>query len=195
MGIRRLSTASISTGSKSSKFWDQSTALNSYESIATVTVGAGGASSIALSSIPSTYKHLQLRFSAINSSAAQSIVIRYNTDASSSYAKHATVGYGTGTQTAGYPNGSYFNLQGYVAGSTTPFPVVGIADVLDYTNTNKYKTTRVLSGWDGNGSGGEVGLVSGLWQSTSAISTITVFLESGGTIAQYSSFALYGIKG
>ena len=34
---------------------------NSYESIATVTVGSGGQSSIAFTSIPSTYKHLQLR--------------------------------------------------------------------------------------------------------------------------------------
>ena len=33
----------------------------SYESIATVTVGAGGSSSISFTSIPSTYKHLQIR--------------------------------------------------------------------------------------------------------------------------------------
>ena len=34
---------------------------NSFESIQTVTVGSGGQSSISFSSIPSTYKHLQLR--------------------------------------------------------------------------------------------------------------------------------------
>ena len=32
-----------------------------YDSIATVTVGAGGSASITFSSIPSTYKHLQIR--------------------------------------------------------------------------------------------------------------------------------------
>ena len=35
--------------------------LNSYESIATVTVGAGGTSTITFSSIPTGYTHLQIR--------------------------------------------------------------------------------------------------------------------------------------
>ena len=37
-----------------------------YDSIATVVVGSGGASSITFSSVPSTYKHLQIRFIARN---------------------------------------------------------------------------------------------------------------------------------
>ena len=35
--------------------------LSSYESIQTITVGSGGASTIVFSSIPSTYAHLQIR--------------------------------------------------------------------------------------------------------------------------------------
>ena len=65
-----------------------------------------------------------------------------------------------------------------------------IVDILDYANTNKYKTMRALDGFDANGSGYAV-LWSGNWRSTSAVSTITI---TGGTFAQYSSFALYGIK-
>lgn len=166
---------------------------NSYESIQTVTVGSGGQSSISFTSIPSTYKHLQVRFAAINGNA-QSTIMQFNGDTASNYAKHTLNGYGTGTQGAGYPNGGYFNLQGYVVAGSSPYPVVGIADILDYTNTNKYKTTRILSGFDANGSG-EINFNSGLWQSTSAISSIVIKLESGGTINQYSSFALYGVKG
>jgi hypothetical protein len=166
---------------------------SSYESIATVTVGSGGQSSISFNSIPSTYKHLQIRFASINN-AAQSIIMQFNGDTATNYAKHSLNGYGTGTQAAGYPNGNYFNLQGYAIAGSSPNPVVGIADVLDYTNTNKYKTTRILSGFDANGSG-EIDLNSGLWQSTSAVSSIVIKLESSGTINQYSSFALYGIKG
>jgi hypothetical protein len=67
----------------------------------------------------------------------------------------------------------------------------GIVDILDYANTNKYKTLRALAGVDFNGSG-RVGLTSGLWQSTSAINAITL---EGSSFVQYSSFALYGIKG
>ena len=46
---------------------------SSYESIATVSVGSGGQSSIVFSSIPSTYKHLQLRAIARTDYAAASI--------------------------------------------------------------------------------------------------------------------------
>jgi len=162
-----------------------------YDSLATVTLAAS-TTTVTFAGIPSGYKHLQMRFTAINASAAQSVIMRYNADSSSSYAKHAFVGYRTGTQAAGY-TGSYFNLQGYVAGSTTPYPVVGVVDVLDYASTSKNKTTRILSGWDGNSSG-EVGIVSGLYASTNSITSMTISLESGGSFAANSSFALYGVK-
>jgi hypothetical protein len=64
-------------------------------------------------------------------------------------------------------------------------------DILDYANTNKFKTTRTLEGYDANGSG-NVSLTSGLWQSTSAINSITI--TAVGTFNQYSQFALYGVK-
>jgi hypothetical protein len=69
-----------------------------------------------------------------------------------------------------------------------------IVDILDYTSTNKNKTIRCLCGFDANGSG-NLGLVSGLWRNSgSAITSLELFPQSG-VIAQYSSFALYGIKG
>ena len=48
-----------------------------YESIATVTVGAGGSSSVTFSSIPSTYQHLQIRYINTTSTAYQNLVIRF----------------------------------------------------------------------------------------------------------------------
>jgi hypothetical protein len=71
---------------------------------------------------------------------------------------------------------------------------VSIVDILDYANTNKYKTFRSLAGQDQNSSSGRIVFVSGLWQSTSAITTLDLNLESG-LWNQYSSVALYGIKG
>jgi hypothetical protein len=64
---------------------------------------------------------------------------------------------------------------------------------LDYTNTNKNKVYRTLGGFDANGSG-EQGLFSGLWMSTSAITSIDLITNSGSWTSS-SSFALYGIKG
>ena len=68
----------------------------------------------------------------------------------------------------------------------------GIIDILDYADTSKYKTVRTLFGYDANGSG-YIAFSSNLWQSTSAITSITMTPVNG--IAEYSSFALYGIKG
>jgi hypothetical protein len=75
---------------------------------------------------------------------------------------------------------------------------VGIVDIQDYESTTKYKTTRTLNGTDINGtiagSSGFVFVSSGLWMSTAAISSITI-TPDGNNFNQYSSFALYGIKG
>jgi hypothetical protein len=157
----------------------------SFESIATTTVGAGGSSTITFSSIPSTYTHLQLR--CFNLSGGSNI--RFNSDTGSNYARHYLWGDGA-TVTSG-ANTSQTSMAVMDYSGTSNIFTANIVDILDYTNTNKYKTVRTLSGTDTNGAG-SVLLYSGLWLSTSAINTITI---TGGTAAQYSSFALYGIKG
>jgi len=68
-----------------------------------------------------------------------------------------------------------------------------VIDILDYANTNKYKTSRNLAGYDNN-SGGRVSLNSGNWRNTNAITSITLTCRSDN-FQQYSQFALYGIKG
>ena len=155
---------------------------NSYESIATVTVGAGGVSSVTLSSIPSTYKHLQVRI--FTNSGGN---IRFNGDTTSSNYRYHSV-YGTGSAAAATTAANNAYSPADASGSTGW--TAEIVDILDYANTSKNKTTRSLGGWDNNGSG-TVWLSSNLWMSTAAINQI-VFT---GRFPQYSSFALYGIKG
>jgi hypothetical protein len=69
----------------------------------------------------------------------------------------------------------------------------GIIDILDYANTNKYKTIRTLFGVDGDSN--RIGLSSGSWQNTAAITSISLKDQNGGNFVQYTSVALYGIKG
>jgi hypothetical protein len=163
------------------------TSSNSYESIATVTVGGGGSSSISFSSIPSTYQHLQIRFLA--QGGAVGLNCQMN-GATSNYTSHFMYGDGS-TATAQGTTGEAFIPCGRTPTST--YFGAGVIDILDYQNTNKYKTLRSLAGNDQNGSG-SMWLFSGLYQSTTAISSLTLF-SSSGNLAQYSSFALYGIKG
>ena len=71
-----------------------------------------------------------------------------------------------------------------------------IIDLLDYKNTNKYKTIRILSGVETNSATGEkVGLQSALWMNTNAITQIDITSDSGGNWTTDTQFALYGIKG
>ena len=81
------------------------------------------------------------------------------------------------------------------ATSTTTSNVMAatIIDVLDYANVNKYKTIRSLSGVDANGSG-YIALMSGLYQQTTAISSIKLFPFYGPNWTSSSTFALYGVK-
>lgn len=164
----------------------------SYDSISTVTVGAGGTSSISFNSISQDYTHLQIRAITKNTSSSNFAAMRFNSDTGSNYSAHYIDGDGTSATVGGASNydRSYF---GYTSTSSqTNIFGVSIIDILDYKNTNKFKTVRVLTGVDANGSG-TVELSSSSWRSTSAITDINVFFSSNN-FAQYSQIALYGIK-
>lgn len=170
-----------------------------YESISTLTVGAGGASSLTFSSIPQTYTHLQIRGMSRSARSAGNdpIYMRFNSDTGNNYAWHQLEGAGGGS--AGQASNSSTNVAWLwiAADSVSPANVFGanITDILNYTNTNQYKTARNLGGVDNNGSGGVFGFNSALWMSTSAITSITLTVLSGTNFQQNTQFALYGIKG
>jgi hypothetical protein len=165
---------------------------NSYESIATVTIGAGGASSATFSSIPSTYKHLQIR-GIFRPTTATWIIARFNGDSATNYSQHDLRGDGSTTSSEYTINATsaYFILG---TGTGTSIYGTGVMDILEYANTNIYTTTKSLNGIDANGSG-NVDLTSSSWRNSSVISSIALSLNNAGTIPEYSSFALYGIKG
>lgn len=167
--------------------------LGDYESIASTTVGAGGLSSITFSSIPQTFTHLQLRILFLNTIAQQNILMRFNSDSGNNYSWHEVYGYGQPSPTSGASiNTPEIRI---VLGATgTTNQAVGITDILDYRDTNKYKTSRTLTGADTNGGINYILFRSGNWRNTAAISTIDLIAQSG-LFGQYSSVALYGIKG
>jgi hypothetical protein len=169
----------------SGKLWQPEGA---YDSLATVTVGTA-VSSITFAGIPAGYKHLQLR-AFWKLSAGTNLIANYNGSGAGNYKTHIIGGDGS-TAYAGVssvsPNGVGL---GYAGGSVF---AATIADILDYANTNKYKTTRYLMGDDRNGAG-DVEFGSALWLSTDAINQIVITGQGGATIQEYSSFALYGVK-
>jgi hypothetical protein len=169
----------------------------SYESIATVTVGSGGAANVEFTSIPATYTHLQIRAIARTDRAATGewLEIQFNSDTASNYSDHYFAGNGSTASAGGQANVSYMEVNRFPAASSTA-SIFGafVTDILDYANTNKNKTIRNLGGNDQNGSG-EIHLGSGNWRSTNAITSIKILPGGGTNLVQYSQFALYGIKG
>jgi hypothetical protein len=159
-----------------------------YDSIAT---SSGAASSITFSSIPATYTHLQLRLFMVGTNADQDVWGRFNSDTGSNYSTQRIYGTGSSSAVAGV-NRSSTKIDFFGRSNSTQ-PGVAVIDILDYANTNKYKTSRSLSGWDANGSGFNE-FTSGLWLSTSVINSITLFPQVG-TFAAGTHAALYGIKG
>ncbi len=209
MGIRSLSAASISTGAKRSKFWDQSSVLvpDAYESIASVLVGAGGATSITFTDggAWAPYKHLQLRILARSDRgiSTDTIILGFNNNTTSSnyacgsyYADGASVtsfyestsapNSFTGIRTATIPAAT---AQGTVFGGQT-------INILDFANANKKPSARGQGGYTtNNNSGKEVILWGGLYNSTGAVSSIKVYPYGGSTLVQHSRVSLYGIRG
>jgi hypothetical protein len=168
---------------------------NSYESIATVTVGSGGSASITFSSIPQTYTHLQMRINWYGANADQSILTTLNNVSTGNlYALHSLEGNGSSASASASASRNNFEAfyDGNNAGSSTNNKV-GIFDLLDYTDTNKNKTMRLLWGADYNGSG-KVVLASSLFASTNAITRIDLQPFST-SFAQHTKISLYGIKG
>ena len=173
---------------------------NSYESISTVTVGSGGQSSLTFSSIPSTYKHLQIRSlgRTDRSSTTDNLKITFNGDTGANYFLAHLI-YGDGATAYGGNDGTgNYALAYRLTAASAASSIFGaiVTDILDYTSTDKNKTIRALGGQDRNGAG-EMFFSSALWKPSTpaAITSITLAPLTGTNFVQYSSFALYGIKG
>ncbi len=176
---------------------------SSYESIATVSVGSGGQATVEFTSIPSTYTDLQIRAITRNTGysgggAEQSLKMQFNGDTGSNYLTHGLIG--NGSSASSYVESlatviywTYGTIP--MTDATAGIYGAGILDILDYKNTNKYKTSRFIGGVDTNGSTSSYSnFGSGHWRDTAAITSILLFPQAG-SFAQYSKFALYGVKG
>jgi len=163
-----------------------------FDSIATVTVGSGGSSTISFTSIPSTYRHLQIRLTGVTNANANT-QMRFNSDTGANYSYHRLSGSGSAASAGGSASLNAFYVAGSNLSGFTITPYAAIIDVLDYANTTTNKTMRSLTGSELNTTNGEMKFLSGAWFNTSALSTISLFLDSG-TFSQYTSAALYGIK-
>jgi hypothetical protein len=200
MAVSRVQTSSVLQGfPKYRSMLGGNAAFNpsSYESIATVT-GTGSSAVITFSSIPSTYKHLQIRGIWNTASTGQNALVTFNGDTASNYSRHYLFGDGSGATATGAANTTSILMYDSFSGSiSTTIPAAFVLDIHDYSSTTKNKTMRNLYGMDANNATypnqGVICLGSGLWRNTAAISSVTI--TGGANFTTSSVFSLYGIKG
>ena len=147
-------------------------------------------STVTFSSIPSTYKSLQVRFNLVPSATGALMRMQFNGDTASNYATHELYGTGGSTGAGGVASNISVNINQNVGTVNTTYPFVGIIDVIDYANTNKYKTAKALSGQNQNLTSGSVQIDSGVWLNTSAVTSLTLLHTTGtftGTITLYGA--------
>ena len=174
---------------------NQTVKLTDFYQISTTTLSSAQ-SSIVFSNIPQTYTHLQIRYIARNSGANTdlNVAARFNSDSSSNYSEHYLYGTGSAAASGGAANTTAI-LFGRITGASSTASIFGacVADILDYRDTNKFKTSRLITGNEQNGSG-FVFYESGNWRSTNAITSITIYPVDSHNFVSGSSFQLYGVN-
>jgi hypothetical protein len=166
---------------------------DTFELIASSTVGAGGAATISFTSIPSTYTDLQIVYSlrSDTGSAADNAEITFN-GSTSTYSSRRL--YGSGSAAASDSSATY-TISSFIVGDGATANTFGNGFLYmpNYAgSTNKSYSIDAVN--ETNATGAFSGLYALLWATTSAITSIQ-FKPNGGTVfKQYSTAYLYGVK-
>lgn len=152
-----------------------------YEPIATTTLGSA-TSSYTFSSIPSTYTDLILIY---QGAAGDVFSLQFNSDTGNNYSYTRLIG--NGSSASSYREN---NISLAKTGIVLSTQNTVICNVLNYANSNTYKTTIAKFA----SPEGHTGTYCSLWRSTSAITSITCRNDSATNLPSGLTLTLYGIK-
>lgn len=161
-----------------------------YEPIATTTLGSA-ASSITFNSIASTWTDLRLVIIGTGTSGGGDLLIRFNSDSSSSYSDTSLRGNGTAAASSRNTNQTAIDVNATLGIFGTNISFITY-DIFSYAGST-YKTSLITTSDDENGSGGLVRIV-GLWRNTAAITRIDLTLNNATQFNTGTIATLYGIK-
>ena len=170
---------------------------NTFVKIASVTVGAGGASTIDFTSIPSTYTDLCLKFSIRDSRSNQGpgyLLLKFN-DSTTGYSNRFLY-----TSTDGGAVANYSSTENYISFAiNTNFSTAntfgnGELYIPNYGGS-AYKSVSIDSVSETNSSFNAAvrNITAFLWSNSAAITKITLNGDNGPFL-QYSTATLYGIN-
>lgn len=164
---------------------------NAFHHLETVRL-ASSATSLTFSNLDrySDYQHLQIRVVGRSSRAADNdnLSIQFNADSGANYSFHRLYGQSSVVSNAG-SNETKISIPGFGANSPALFSG-HVIDIVDPFETTKFTTIRSIGGV----SSILIGLTSGSWRNTAAVSSITFDTDVAGDLLSGSRFSLYGIK-
>jgi len=158
-----------------------------YEPIATNTLGSA-TTSVTFSSISGSYTDLVLVVSIQGTNVTDSVNIEFNSDTTTKYSYTRL----QATSSAGssrYTTQASLQIGDYAPDSGSTFSAI-ITQIPNYSNSTTFKNTisrtNMATDW--------TAAIVGLYQSTSAITSILIRMGATTNIKSGSTFTLYGIK-
>jgi hypothetical protein len=175
--------------------------------ISSVTVGSGGQSSMDFNSISSAYTDLRLYLSmrvtdggeGSNPPISRCGLIINGTSTGSLYNVVMCYGLPTSTPSANSAGGSNANTsfyQGSCASSNATTATFSNTRFYfpEYANSSYEKVYSIESCVENNATTAELDMVANLWNSTAAITSLSIKPYNNGNFAQYTTAYLYGIS-
>lgn len=170
---------------------------NTMKALQTVTVGAGGVSSVTFSSIPQTYTDLVLKMSSRQNLAQiyGVINIQFNGTGGTAYSYKLLQGSGSAASSTGLTSvDSIYGVYSDAGANATANTFSNIEMLVPNYASSNYKSVSLDQVSENNATAANAILNAGLWSNTSAINSITISNGgSGASFVQYSTFTLYGV--
>jgi hypothetical protein len=164
---------------------------NTFNKIASVTVGSGGSSTIDFTSIPSTYTDLCLKVSARGTQSAVYATYTFSFNGSTSNRSLRSL-YGSGSSVVSSNEPS--NIATDAVGSTATASTFSNTEIYISNYAGSINKSLIIDGvTENNATEAYTELYAALWSDTSAINRVTL-TPITGTFAQHSTATLYGIK-
>ena len=171
---------------------------DTYTLISSVTVGAGGASSIEFTSIPATYTDLLVLTSCRSNRTGDNndaIKIQFNGDTGNNYSIRYLFTSDGATTGSGSSSSISFGVGGFATATNATSNTFGNSScyIPNYAGSNQksFSTDEVI---ENNATASTLRLEANLWTGTAAISSIKLAPNVGTLFNQYSTAYLYGIS-
>jgi hypothetical protein len=166
---------------------------NTFELIASSTVGSGGAASIVFSSIASTYTDLVVKVSGRTTrTAAGSDWVKISFNGVTTNLSMRSL-FGGGTSVGSYTDTSIYSSTNSDSQTATTFGSTEFYIPNYAGSTNKSVSADGVSEINSS-TNNDMTLVAGLWSSTAAINQITLTPYTGPNFMQHTTAYLYGVK-